>query len=415
VNPVYYAACDRTLAELRRLFPRLRILLVADADYGNGHVSERPHDFAHPQADALALPIFLAPMIRVVSGTLEAWEADRPIASVAGLLRQTSPGTWAATEAAPDAVGNIGILDRTLLGRARGRYRFGGVGRMAYLFYTYGCRHKCRFCPMSKHDGSIAARRVDDVIAELSAMTEPNVYLQDYEPFLAPEAMEELADAVERAGIRKSWFMLTRSDTAVREEALIRRWKRLGLRWLYLGLDGSSPERLKELRKANTVESNAEGLERMRALGLGVAVGFVVRPDFGREDFAALLEHVRKLRPPLVTFTVETPLVGTKLFDESGGKLTTRDWSLFDLEHAVLPTALPLDEFYREMARLQMRAGWRTAPAMLRHLPLRDAIRVWTSGFGALADLRRSARDHERPAGGRSTGAPLAPAHALSS
>jgi magnesium-protoporphyrin IX monomethyl ester (oxidative) cyclase len=333
---------------------------------------------------------------------------------VPGLLRQTSPGTWAATEPTPNAIGDIGVLDRSLLGRARGRYRFGGIGRMAYLFYTHGCRFKCRFCPMSKHDGSMVARRIDDVIAELSGMTEPNVYLQDYEPFLLPDAMERLASAVERAGIRKNWYMLTRSDTAVEQEALIRRWKGLGLRWLYLGLDGFSPERLKEIRKANTLESNREGLSRMLALGLGVSVGFVVRPDFGREEFAALREHVRRLRAPLVTFTVETPLVGTKLFDESGSRITTRDWSLYDLEHAVLPTALPLDEFYREMARLQFRAGMRTLPAMLRHFPLRDTLRIWASGPGALVDLRRSARDHETPAGGTDSrpGAALVPAGA---
>jgi len=419
VNPVYYSACDRTLSDLRGLFPRLRILLVADADYGNAHIGERPHDFAHPQADALVLPYFLASLLRVVNETLAAWEGDRSIATVAGLLRQTSPGTWAATEHTPNAIGDIGVLDRSLLGRARGRYRFGGIGRMAYLFYTHGCRFKCRFCPMSKHDGTMVARRIDDVIAELSGMTEPNVYLQDYEPFLAPGAMEQLADAVERAGIRKNWYMLTRSDTAVEQEALIRRWKGLGLRWLYLGLDGFSPERLKEIRKASTLESNEAGLSRMLALGLGVSVGFVVRPDFGRAEFAALSEYVRRLRAPLVTFTVETPLVGTKLFDESGAKITTRDWSLYDLEHAVLPTALPLDAFYREMARLQLRAGMRTLPAMLRHFPLRDTLRIWASGPGALNDLRRSARDHERPPGRRSAGgthanpgATLTPAHA---
>ncbi len=396
VNPVYYASCDRTLAELRRLFPHLRILLCADADYGNAHVSERPRDFAHPQADALVLPYFLAALLPVVEETLAAWEADRSIASVPGLLRQTSPGTWAATEPAPNAVGDIGVLDRSLLGRARGRYRFGGIGRMAYLFYTYGCRYKCRFCPMSKHDGSMVSRSLNDVIAELAEMTEPNVYLQDFEPFLLPEAMERLADAVERAGIRKNWYMLTRSDTAVEQEALIRRWKGLGLRWLYLGLDGYSPERLKEIRKSNTLQSNEAGLARMLALGLCVSVGFVVRPDFGREDFAALRAHVRKLRAPLVIFTVETPLVGTKLFDESGSSITTRDWSLYDLEHAVLPTALPLPEFYREMARLQLGAGMRTLPAMLRHFPLRDTLRIWATGAGAFNDLRSSARDHER-------------------
>ncbi len=412
VNPLNAAACERTLSELRHRFPHLRILLVADAEYGNGHVSERPREFTHPLADALVQPHFLAPLARVVQATLAAWEEGRSIASVAGLLRQASPGIWTATEPVPNVVGEIGVLDRKLLGRARGHYRFAGISRMAHLFYTYGCRFKCRFCPMSKHDGSIVARSLEDVMAELRAMSEPNVYLQDFEPFLAPEAMERLADAVEREGIRKNWYMLTRSDTAQEQEPLIRRWKGLGLRWLYLGLDGFSPERLKEIKKANTVEANAEGLRRMLALGLGVSVGFVVRPDFTSAEFAALRSYVRRLKAPLVTFTVETPLVGTRLFDEEGGGLTTRDWTLFDLEHAVLPTTLPLADFYGEMARLQLGAGLRTLPAMLRHFPLRDTARIWATGFGALNDLRRSARDHERPAGGIPTRSAGTAAHA---
>lgn len=399
VNPVHYAACDRTLAELRQRFPRIQILLFADAEYGNTHVEERPQDFGHPLANAIVQPYFLAPMRRVVRQVLEAWEKGRSIADVPGLLRQVSPGNWSATEHVPNTVGEIGVADRSLLGRARGRYRFGGVGRIAHLFYTFGCRFKCRFCPMSKHDGSIVTRSLDDVMAELREMREPNVFLQDYEPFLAPQAMEALADAVEKAGVRKNWYMLTRSDTALEQEALIRRWKGLGLRWLYLGLDGSSPEKLKEIRKANTVESNEKGLRRMLELGLGVSVGFVVRSDTTREEFAKLRKYVRELRAPLVGFTVETPLVGTKLYDESDAQITTRDWSLYDLGHAVLPTAIPLDDFYREMARLQLGAGLRTMPAMLRHYDLRDVLYTWTHGLGAVNDMRRSARDHVQPAG----------------
>src|SRR5262249_24590542 len=34
-------------------------------------------------------------------------------------------------------------------------------------------------------------------------------------------------------------------------------------------------------------------------------------------------------------------------------KLTTRDYRLFDIQHAVLPTALPLNEFYRELVETQ--------------------------------------------------------------
>ena len=32
--------------------------------------------------------------------------------------------------------------------------------------------------------------------------------------------------------------------------------------------------------------------------------------------------------------------------------MTTHDWEMYDIVHAVLPTKLPLDEFYEEYSRL---------------------------------------------------------------
>jgi len=49
---------------------------------------------------------------------------------------------------------------------------------------------------------------------------------------------------------------------------------------------------------------------------------------------------------------VLTPLPGTALFEQVQEALTTRDWDMFDLTHAVLPTRLSLERFYREYARL---------------------------------------------------------------
>ncbi|MEO8036228.1 MAG: hypothetical protein ABI837_17465, partial [Acidobacteriota bacterium] len=51
-------------------------------------------------------------------------------------------------------------------------------------------------------------------------------------------------------------------------------------------------------------------------------------------------------------FSVLTPLPGTDLWDETEELIQTRDWELFDIAHTVLPTKLPLDEFYREYAGL---------------------------------------------------------------
>jgi hypothetical protein len=50
-------------------------------------------------------------------------------------------------------------------------------------------------------------------------------------------------------------------------------------------------------------------------------------------------------------FTILTPLPGTQLYKAYEDKLLTTDHRLFDLLHAVLPTRLPREEFYREFAR----------------------------------------------------------------
>src|SRR5207244_13240665 len=52
-------------------------------------------------------------------------------------------------------------------------------------------------------------------------------------------------------------------------------------------------------------------------------------------------------------------------------RLNTRDYRLFDIQHAVLPTKLPLPVFYRELLNTQRvlyrkHLSWRTAPAVVQ-------------------------------------------------
>ena len=51
-------------------------------------------------------------------------------------------------------------------------------------------------------------------------------------------------------------------------------------------------------------------------------------------------------------FSVLTPLPGTDLWDTAKDSVTTHDWEMYDIVHAVLPTTLPLDEFYEEYSAL---------------------------------------------------------------
>ncbi len=48
-----------------------------------------------------------------------------------------------------------------------------------------------------------------------------------------------------------------------------------------------------------------------------------------------------------------TPYPGTEIWHTESRKLVTRDYRLFDMQHAVVPATLPLEEFYRELVLTQ--------------------------------------------------------------
>ena len=81
--------------------------------------------------------------------------------------------------------------------------------------------------------------------------------------------------------------------------------------------------------------------------------------------------------PEIVNLSVMTPYPGTEVWHTESRKLTTRDYRLFDIQHAVLPTKLPLREFYTELVKTQQilnmkHLGWSavkgTAKLAIGHL-----------------------------------------------
>ena len=69
-----------------------------------------------------------------------------------------------------------------------------------------------------------------------------------------------------------------------------------------------------------------------------------------------LRRYCRTRQLQFASFAVLTPLPGTDLYEEMKGHLLTRDYDYFDFIHTVLPTQLPLKEFYAEYCRLYKKA-----------------------------------------------------------
>jgi radical SAM superfamily enzyme YgiQ (UPF0313 family) len=121
---------------------------------------------------------------------------------------------------------------------------------------------------------------------------------------------------------------------------------------MFLGLEAIDEEGLEKYRKRVSLGQNFEALEYARKLGIVVAVNLIADPAWDRDRFRVIREWCLDI-PEIVSISVNTPYPGTENWQSESRGLITRDYRLFDIQHTVLPTRLPLPEFYKELVTTQ--------------------------------------------------------------
>jgi hopanoid C-3 methylase HpnR len=292
------------------------------------------------------------------------------------------------------------------LARRRRRYFIGVLDPCASVEFTRGCPWDCAFCSAWTFYGRSYRKMSPEAAAEdVARIAEPNVFVVDDVAFIQADHGLAIGREIERRGIRKQYYLETRCDVLLRNREVFAYWKRLGLHYMFLGLEAIDEEGLKLHRKRVTPGENFRALEVARALGLTVAVNIIADPDWDEARFAAVREWALSV-PEIVHLTVNTPYPGTETWLTEGRRLTTLDYRLFDVQHAVLPTRLPLRRFYEELVRTQAvlnrkhlgLAGLRKAAPEALRLLLRgqpNFVRsLWR--FGRVYHPERQYADHFR-------------------
>ncbi len=189
-------------------------------------------------------------------------------------------------------------------------------------------------------------------VEELAQVREPGIFIVDDVAFIQAEHGMQLGEAIARRGIRKRYYLETRGDVLLRNKKVFELWKRLGLNTMFLGLEAIDEEGLKRYRKRITLSKNFEALKYARSLDVNVAVNIIADPSWDRERFKVVRDWCLEV-PEVVNISINTPYPGTETWHTESRRLTTRDYRLFDIQHAVLPTKLPLPEFYKELVECQ--------------------------------------------------------------
>ncbi len=239
------------------------------------------------------------------------------------------------------------------LTRRRNKYFIGVLDPAASAEFTRGCPWDCSFCSAWTFYGRRYRRMSPSAAAdEIAGIAEPGVFLVDDVAFIRPEHGDAIAAELERRRVHKEYYLETRADVLLRHPEVFERWRRLGLNYMFLGMEALDEEGLDLFRKRVSPDENIRALETARRMGLTVAINLIVDPRWDARQFELVRQWALSV-PEIVHLTVMTPYPGTEIWHTESRKLTTRDYRLFDIQHAVLPTRLPLAEFYRELVRTQ--------------------------------------------------------------
>jgi hopanoid C-3 methylase HpnR len=237
--------------------------------------------------------------------------------------------------------------------RNRRKYFIGVLDPCASVEFARGCPWDCSFCSAWTFYGrSYRMVSPEKAVEDLERVEEPGIFLVDDVAFIQGKQGMEIGEGVARRGIKKQYYMETRGDVLLRNKEVFQFWKTLGLQYMFLGVEAIDEEGLKMHRKRISLGRNFEALEFARSLGITVAINLIADPDWDRKRFEVIRQWCLEI-PEIVNISVNTPYPGTESWHTESRKFQTRDYRLFDIQHAVLPTKMPLPEFYEELVKTQ--------------------------------------------------------------
>jgi len=341
----------RSVALARRvkeLLPEAYVVL------GGHDASREPGWFDDASIDA----VVVGDGEEVAPGLVDALETGGDLTKVPGLLvRWRGERRFTGEAPARDDLDTLPLPARHLIPHYAPHYYINFRKPLALVETARGCPFKCNFCSVWKfHKSTFREKSPERVVAELAALEAPSVFITDDIFWMDVRRGEELARQIKAAGIRKYFTVQTRTDIICKFPHLIEMWKDCGDLAIFLGVEAVTDAGLSSVNKKNSADNNLRAIEILKELGVGFTSNFIVDPAWGPEDFAHLREWIAEHGTYNSGFTVLTPLPGTDLWEEAKHRVTTHDWEMYDIIHSVLPTRLPLDEFYGEYARL-----WRTS------------------------------------------------------
>lgn len=218
------------------------------------------------------------------------------------------------------------------------------MGKFVYFtMLTRGCDQACTFCSITRVFGrALRHRSVASVVEELGCRFDPKrqfLFLMDDSLAVDTDYLKEVLEALlrERMVPRHGWHSQLRADVASDPE-LLDLMKRTNCLFVTCGFESIDDRSLRVLGKGQSRGDVARAIARLREHGVIVNGFFVFGTDHeGPEAMSETVRFAKEAGCMLAGFMPLTPFPGTPTFTqlEREGRIFTRDWELYDVQHVV--------------------------------------------------------------------------------
>jgi radical SAM superfamily enzyme YgiQ (UPF0313 family) len=320
---------------------------------GGLHCTLCPEDFTDPAVDV----VVPGPAAQIFREVADALGAGRPLGGVGGLLLRTGDGLrpTAAAPACEPAGREYLVPDRSLVRPWLSTYVVGrATGPSTYVFTSLGCPYRCSFCSIwPQYGGAYLQRDVESVIAELKTLDEYEVVrFADANTLVDLGFARRLFERIAAEGITKTFIMDIRADTAARNPGLVALLARGGLRVVITGFESPDREELRRYGKHLKADLIGEAIKVFHDNGVMLRGNYIVRPDYGVDQFAALAEYAARHTVAFAGYTILTPMPGTPFHREVAAEIVDHDLAKYNFFNCVLKTKLPLGRFHEQVGAL---------------------------------------------------------------
>lgn len=324
---------------------------------GGVHATLVPQDFADAATDIIGIGdgTFL------LSEILESIEKGRSIYDIPGVAIPVGEGKIELTNkrAYMPKADTLPLPRRDLVAHLQHKYYYLMHQPVATMKTTWGCWYRCNFCFTWKiTDGMPYSRSPESIVAELESIEAEDVYIVDDIFLINKSRLRKLADLLKVKNIKKKYLVYARADFIAENEEIIAEWAELGLSAVFIGLEATTDDELNSMNKELPASDNYKAVEILRKYKIDTYGSLIPSPDYEREDWERLWQFIEKTGLYYVNISPHTPLPGAEIWDDYKDKITVPEdaHGLFDLSHIILPTKMPLKDYYRELLRLYSRS-----------------------------------------------------------